>query len=167
MKITLSISFELNSTNGLFYDSLIKEYVDFEPTTYFFGNKQKEWKDGSSREEIANAGYSETLSVIGKDGRFSSNNTLASSLPHRSIHIIKKKEHWNLSGPEISMIINYPGFVAGYMYDELYVNQQSISGKSMLEFYGVPRKVIKKMKLKGVIGGEEMFDISENPGRKI
>lgn len=168
MKIGLELSFGVNSLNGLYYLSLLENYIKFEKYAFRKNSTTKAWNEKRHIKLIASIANDDSFGLMSNNNDLYSSAITGSGSPHRSVSIIQEKDLYFFSSADVEKIINQEGFVTGYLYDEDYTEVQSTSFSTNYDYRNYPSHIIDSIKdtpYRINAFGNKEYDIECNPGR--
>jgi len=171
MEIGLKLSFELGSLSTSYFESIVNKYLLFEP--YGFGFKYKDWAWNEKKFWKGLKSYTGDVwsSIYDRNGNIIHIGPTGTRNPHLSISIKIEKTKFLPSNPEIEALINQPGFVAAYLFNETYtyVQSESYEGnfKGRKDLSPEILETIKHTPYRMHMHGGREYDTRYNPGRQI
>ncbi len=167
--MSFELCFEGNvQLNGLYRD-LFDNYVKFTPESTTFNRRVSPWDKKRHLPLLDSLETNETFAFSSDKGSFYTA-VIRRSHPYRSVQITQDTESFLLPDEEVYSIVNRPGFIAGYIYNEDYECIQTIpceSNYSGRQFSEDIQRSIKNTPYKLNNVNYKVYNNSFNPGRSV
>lgn len=169
MQIGLALNFEGNASLGDLYRVLFDRFVKFTPKSTTYNKRVKDWDPKKHLPLLDSCDLADMLS-FGARGEMFYYSLIPRPHPYRSIKIIQNSQSFCPGEEEVSSIVERPGFIAGFIYNEDYDYVQSVPG----DYYGnryneFSPEILASLKNTPyeTISGGKRYHTEFNPGRSL
>lgn len=170
MKVGLSLSFNKEFYEPLFYTNLFKSFIRFKPDRVIKKYKTQKWNEGEYINLLNSYQSNETVVIGNNNNDLFSLVITGSKFPHRHISIIQEMDIFYPSNNSIEKTTRNNNFIAGYLYNEDFECVQSTSFIENISHRKITKEIwdsIKNTPYKLGIFEKKEYNTLFNPGRSV
>lgn len=169
MEIGLTLLFKKEFKNFEYEYNLFMKYAKFIPKTLLWGTKMQPWNSKKHLEKLKKVDATDEIQITGKGGQLYSTSFLSE---YKEICLNQKSDWHTITKNDIFSLIDYPEFLAAFIYNNDYESVQSgdfqMTHNSDYDFSAEILNSIKNTPYKiSIFSDNKEYDTRFNPGCRL